>query len=86
MARSKLVKVNQNIEKKVVGGYKRIENAVVSGYKKIEDKFVDQYLTKEGETIEEAKIRLKNQQSERIQKHQERQAIHRQKISEKHTR
>ena len=32
----------------------------VSGYTKIEDKFVDAYLTKDGETVEEAKARLKN--------------------------
>ena len=33
---------------------------VVSGYTKIEDKFVEQYLTRDGETVEEAKKRLKN--------------------------
>ena len=43
------------IEKSVVGGYKKIEQGVVSGYTKIEDKFVDAYLTKDGETVEEAK-------------------------------
>ena len=32
---------------------------VVEGYTKIEDKFVDAYLTKDGETVEEAKARLK---------------------------
>lgn len=32
----------------------------MDGYTKIEDKFVDAYLTKEGETVEEAKERLKN--------------------------
>lgn len=35
--------------------------AVVDTYTKIEDKFVDAYLTKDGETVEEAKKRLKNQ-------------------------
>ena len=72
MAKSKLVKANQKIaevitdgykkiEKGVVGGYKKIEQGVVGGYTKIEDKFVDAYLTKEGETVEEAKARLKNE-------------------------
>lgn len=60
MAKSKLVKANQKIAKTVVGGYKKIESTVVSGYTKIEDKFVDAYLTHEGETVEEAKARLKN--------------------------
>lgn len=79
MAKSKLVKVNQKIEKGVVEGYKKIEDGVVSGYKKIEDgvvggfqkisdKFVDNYLTKEGETVEEAKERLATEQRERENK------------------
>lgn len=37
MAKSKLVKVNQKIAEKVVGGYKKIEDGVVGSYKKIED-------------------------------------------------
>lgn len=69
MAKSKLVKVNEKIAEEVVGGYKKIEESVVGGYKKIEegvidgfnkmaDKFVDNFLTKEGETVEEARKRL----------------------------
>ena len=45
--------------KTVVGSYKKIETAVVSGYTKIEDAFVDAYLTRDGETVEEAKARMK---------------------------
>ena len=37
MAKSKLVKVNEKIAEKVVGGYKKIEEGVVGGYKKIEN-------------------------------------------------
>lgn len=70
MAKSKIVKANEKIaeavtggykkiEKGVVDGYKKIEHGVVSGYTKIEDKFIDAYLTKDGETVEEAKARLK---------------------------
>ena len=70
MAKSKIVKANEKIaeavtgsykkiEKGVVGGYKKIEQGVVGGYTKIEDKFVDAYLKKDGETVEEAKARLK---------------------------
>ncbi len=72
MAKSKIVKANEKIveavtggykkiEKGVVDGYKKVEQSVVSGYGKIEDKFVDAYLTKEGETVEEAKARLKKE-------------------------
>lgn len=62
MARSKLVKANQKIADCVVSGYKRIENGVVGTYTKIEDKFVDLYLTKDGESVENAKKRLKQEQ------------------------
>lgn len=76
MAKSRLVEMNKKIEEGVVSGYKKIEEGVVSGYKKIEngavegfgkitDKFVDQFLTKEGETVEEAKKRLAAEQDAR---------------------
>lgn len=52
----------QNIENAVVSTYKKIEKTVVDNYNKIEDKFIQQYLTHDGETIEEAKIRLKKEQ------------------------
>ncbi len=70
MAKSKIVEANEKIAKAVTEGYKKIETGVVEGYKKIEkgvvggytkmeDKFIDAYLTKDGETVEEAKARLK---------------------------
>lgn len=62
MAKSKLVKANEKIADKVVSAYKSIENGVVGGYTKIEDRFVNQFLTKDGETVEEAKERLKRTQ------------------------
>ena len=76
MAKSNLVKANEEIAEHVVSGYKKIEEGVVSGYKKMEegavggfhkitDKFVDSFLTKEGETVEEAKARLEVEQRER---------------------
>ena len=61
MAKSKIVKANEKIAEKVVGTFGKIEDAVVGGYTKIEDAFVDRYLTKDGETIEEAKIRLREE-------------------------
>ena len=71
MAKAKIAKANEKIAEAVTGGYKKIEKGVVEGYKKIEqgvvggytkleDKFVDAYLTKDGETVEEAKARLKD--------------------------
>lgn len=79
MAKSKLIETNEKIAEGVVGGYKKIEEGVVSGYKKIEegavegfnkiaDKFVDNFLTKEGESVEEAKARLAAGQREREEK------------------
>lgn len=76
MAKSKLVKANEKIAENVVEGYKKIENGVVEGYKKIEDgvvggftkvtdKFVDQFLTRDGESVEDAKKRLAREQAER---------------------
>ena len=59
MAKSKIVTVNKKIAEAVTSGYKKIETGVVSGYTKIEDKFVDTYLTKDGETVEQAKARLR---------------------------
>ena len=70
MAKSKLIQANakiagavvggyKKIEETVVGGYKAVENTVVGGYQKIEDGFVDRYLTRDGESVEDAKARLK---------------------------
>lgn len=61
MAKSKLVQANEKIVKKVVGTYGKVEQSVVGRYTKIEDFFVDRYLTKNGETVEEAKKRMKRE-------------------------
>ena len=61
----KLVETNEKIAKKVVDTYQKVEDTVVGGYTKIEDAFVDRYLTKEGESVEEAKARLKREQNAR---------------------
>lgn len=76
MAKSKLVQINekiaetvtegyQKIEDGVVGGYKKIENGVVEGFGKITDKFVDQFLTKDGESVADAKKRLSEEISKK---------------------
>ncbi len=61
MAVSKLIAINKKIENAVTGCYRKIENGAVSGYKRIEDKFVAGFLTRDNETTEEAKARLKAQ-------------------------
>lgn len=65
MAKSKLVKVSKKIGEGIVGSYKKIENGAVGGFNKIADKFVDNYLTKEGESVEEARERLVAEQKAR---------------------
>ncbi len=55
---------NDKSAEKVVGGYKAVENAVTGGYKKVEDKFVDKFLRKDGETVEDAKVRIEREQAE----------------------
>ena len=64
MAKSRIVKANEKIAKKVTSTFGKIEDTVVGGYTKIENAFVDRYLTKEGETVEEAKVRLKQEQAD----------------------
>lgn len=55
------------IENGVVSGYKAIESGVVEGFNKITDKFVGAFLTKEGETVAQAKERLAAEQKAREQ-------------------
>ena len=75
MAKSKLVKANEEIAEKVVGGYKAVEEGVVGAYKAVEegvvgaygyveDAFVDQFLTRDGESVEDAKARLRTEREQ----------------------
>lgn len=61
MGKSKLAKANEKIAEKVIGTYQKVEDTVVGGYSKIEDAFVERYLARDGETAEEAKKRLKQE-------------------------
>ena len=63
MAKSKIVKANERIA--VTGTFENIKDTVVGGYSRIEDAFVDRYLTKDGETVADAKERLKKEQENR---------------------
>jgi len=76
MAKSKIVKVTDKIAEDVTAGYKKMEESVVSGYKKMEegavggftklsDGFIDHFLTKEGESVEDAKKRIAEEHTSR---------------------
>lgn len=60
-----VTEVFQKIEDGVVGGYKKIKDGVVEGFSKMADKFVDKFLTHEGESVEDTKKRLKDEQADR---------------------
>ena len=61
---SNIKKINKKIEDTVVGTYKKIENGAVSAYTAVEDKFVEIFLVHDGESLDEAKKRLKNQHTD----------------------
>ena len=65
MARSKLIKANERVAEVVTKGFSKVEQTVVDSYTKIEDKFVQAYLTKEGESVSQAKERLRKEQEQR---------------------
>jgi hypothetical protein len=47
------------IEDGVVGAYKAVEKGAVDAYHKVEDTMVDKLFRKDGETVEQAKDRLR---------------------------
>ena len=63
MAKARIAKISAKIAEAMTDGCKQIEKGVVGSYAKIEDKFVDAYLTREGESVEEAKERLRKKQA-----------------------
>lgn len=81
MAKSKLIQANKKLadnltsgfekmSKSVTGGFEKISDSVTKGYTSIEDAFVDRYLTRDGETVQEAKERLKRQEDLRKKEQQ----------------
>lgn len=44
---------------------KKLEDTIVKGYERVEDKFIFKYLTRDNETLKEAKERLKKECRER---------------------
>lgn len=69
MAKHKFLEANEKIAQGVVDGYKKIETGVVGGFQKVSDAFVDQFLTREGETVEQAKARLQAEEEARRSGH-----------------
>lgn len=55
---SKFNEVNGKIADTVTSAYKKIEDTVVGGFTKISDNFVDTFLTRDGESVEDAKARI----------------------------
>ncbi len=55
----KVVGTYKKIEDGVLGAYKKVEDGAVNAYKKVEDVCVEKLFAKDGETVEEAKKRLK---------------------------
>jgi hypothetical protein len=62
---SKFAEVNQKIAETVAEGMKKIENGVVSGFAKVTDKAAETFLSREGESVEEAKARMAQEQADR---------------------
>lgn len=56
-----VVDTYQKIESGVVGTYQKIEDGVVGAFEKVENRFVEKFLAKDGETVEEAKKRLREE-------------------------
>ena len=54
-----VVDTYEKIEDAVVSGYKRIEEGAVTGFQKLTDKMVEKLFSREGESVEETKERLR---------------------------
>lgn len=57
-----MAKANEKIAEGIAHSYKKIEEEAVGGFNKVADKCVDNFLTKEGESVEEARVRLAAEQ------------------------
>lgn len=58
--KSKIVEANEKIAEDV----QKIQDGVVTEFSKIEDSFISRYLLREGESLDEAKERLKREEQE----------------------
>lgn len=71
-----VIKTYNAIEKGVVGAYQAVENAVVGTFNRMTDAIVGKVLTREGETVEEAKARMAREQADREEANHQRMAQH----------
>ena len=62
---SKFYETAEKIAGALVGSYKKVEDAAVSGFNKVADEFGDAFLTRDGESVEEARDRLAQAQQTR---------------------
>ena len=60
----KIVEANEKIAEDVTTGFQKIQDGVVNGFSKIEDSFISRYFLREGESLDEAKERLKKEEQE----------------------
>lgn len=58
LMKSKIVEANEKIAEDV----QKIQDGVVNEFSKIEDSFISRYLLREGESLDEAKERLKREE------------------------
>lgn len=68
MDRHDIKKVYDKIEETVVDTYKKVEKAAVEGYQKVEDAAVGKVFAREGESVEEAKARLRGETASLVRK------------------
>ena len=68
----------QNIENGVVKGYTAIQDGVVEGFTRVSDSFIMKFFAKKGETIEQAKERMKVEEAKLHQESEDRTAASRQ--------
>lgn len=61
-------KIEKAMEEGAADAYNAIEDGAVTGFNKIADKFVGAFLTREGETVQEARARLEAEQKAREEK------------------
>ncbi|WEV76159.1 hypothetical protein [Bifidobacterium sp. ESL0800] len=84
MAKSKLVKANRKIAEAAHGGFRRMNDTVTGTHQRIADGFVGRYLTKDGESVADAHIRLRREREDRRTEHAEREATKREEIERRH--
>ena len=65
MTKSRAAKAYQGLEAGVVNSYKAMELGIVTNFTKLCDRCVKGFLTREGETVEQAKTRMEQETQRR---------------------